>query len=322
MTLSKTIIAVLLCVLALAPRAATSPAAAPVLKIAVNMTTIESFPVFAAADSMSANREGSKMEVVPVPNGRIAMSQLVSAAADAATGSETQVVLHSVMEPRLRIVVTLAESRYRIIARRSAGIYRVADLGGKKVAVTPDTSSHYYLHRMLLNAHVDDAQVQVVNLEGQQMPAALETGTVDAVSIWEPHAENSLEAIGSDAVVFEDAAAYIERFNLNTRADVLANPEKRTALLALVRAIGRSSAELRKPPPDLIRSLSTRVGLPDKTVIAVLPQFSFPAAISGKLRGALGEVEPWAAAIQKRSPRARNDLAVLIDSSVVERALR
>jgi NitT/TauT family transport system substrate-binding protein len=90
----------------------------------------------------------------------------------------------------------------------------------------------------------------------------------------------------------------------------------------LVRTIVRSSAELRKRPPDLIASLSPRVGLQEKTVIAVWPRFSFPAAISGKLRDALGEVEPWAAAMQKRSPRVRNDLAVLIDSSVVQQAVR
>lgn len=322
MTLSKTIPVFLLCISALAALTATIPAAAPPLKIAVNTTTIESFPVFAAAASMSANGEASKIEVVPVPNGRVAMSQLVSGAADVATGSETQVLLNSVMQPGLRIIVTLAECRYRIIARRSAGIRRIANLRGKKVAVTVNTSSQYYLHRMLLNAHLDDAQVQMINLEGQDMPAALEKRTVDAVSIWEPHAENSLRALGSDVVVFEDPAAYTERFNLNTRADVLANPEKRSALIALVRTIARSSAELRKRPSDLIRSLSPRVGLQDKTVIAVWPQFRFPGAISGKLRELLGEVEPWAAAMQKRSPRARNDLAILIDTSVVEHALR
>ena len=134
------------------------------------------------------------------------MSQLLSGAADLATGSETQALLNSVTEPRLRIVLTLAECRYRIIARRSAGIRRVADLRGKKVAVTVNTSSQYFLHRLLLGAHVGDADVQLVGLEGQDMPAALENRTVDAVSIWEPHAENAFRAIGSDAVVFEDGS--------------------------------------------------------------------------------------------------------------------
>jgi len=288
------------------------PAASP-LKIAVNSTTIESFPVFAAADAA---------ELIPVPNGRAAMSQLVTGAADLATGSETQALINSVTEPRLRIILTLAECRYRIVARGSAGIRRISDLRFKKVAVTANTSSQYFLHRMLLSAHVDEAVVQMVALEGPDMPAALEKGTVDAVAIWEPHAENALRALGSDAVVFEDASAYTERFNLNTRTDVLANTEKRAAMVGLVRAIVRSSAVLRKRPPDLISSLSPRVGLPDKTVMAVWPQFSFTASISGKLRAALFEVEPWVAATQKRSPRSRDDLAALIDSSILSAAER
>jgi len=321
MSASKTIPA-LLCLFVAAALSAQRPAAVAQLKIAVNSTTIESFPVFAAADVLAANGQGSRIQVVPLPNGRAAMSQLVSGAADVATGSETQALLNSVTEPRLRIVLTLAECRYRIIARRSAGIRRVTDLRGKKVAVTANTSSVYFLHRLLMNAHVDDADVQLVGLEGQEMPAALEKRTVDAVAIWEPHAENSLRAIGSDAVVFEDGSSYTELFNLNTRTDVLSDPEKRSALLQLFRVIAQSSAQLRKRSPNLIASLSPRVSVPENTVMAVWPQFSFPASISGKLRGALAEVEPWVAATQKRSPRRRDDLSVLIDSTVLEQAFK
>src|SRR5262249_8072543 len=73
------------------------------LKIAVNTTTIESFPILAAAGKVSG------VELLPVQNGRNAMAQLVSGAADAATGSETQALLNSVSDPRIRIVLTLSE---------------------------------------------------------------------------------------------------------------------------------------------------------------------------------------------------------------------
>jgi sulfonate transport system substrate-binding protein len=291
---------------------ATIPAAGPPLKIAVNTTTIESIPVFAAAAAMAG-----KVQLVLSPNGRAAMSQLVSGEADLATGSETQALLNSVAEPRLRIIVTLAECRYRIVARRSSGVRRIADLRGKKIAVTMNTSSEYFLQRMLRGV-----QAQVIGLEGQEMPAALGRRMVDAVAIWEPHAENSLRALGDDAVVFEDGAAYTEQFNLNTRTDVLADREKRAAMVALVREIGRVSAGLRKRPPEGLASLSPKVGLTNQTVTAVWPQFSFPGRLSGKLEMVIGEVEPWVAAAQKRTPRARGELAALIDDSVVEEARR
>lgn len=296
--------------------------AEPALKIAVNSTTIESFPVFAAVDAMPASAAGASVQLIPAANGRIAMSQLVGATADAATGSETQALLNSVAEPRIRIILTLAECRYRIVARRSAGISRAADLRGKKVAVTINTSSHYFLNRMLRNAGLNESDVQVVGLEGQEMPAALARHTVDAVAIWEPHAENSQQALGKDNVILEDPAAYIERFNLNTRTDVLANPAKRQALVALVREIARASARLRSRPPDLIRSLAPKISLPDRTVMAVWPQFSFPASISEGLGAALDQVEPWVAAMQKRAPQSGNNLAALIDRTVLEQALK
>jgi len=295
----------------LASTAVTRPAE-PELRIAVNSTLVESFPLFAAIDAMS-----SRIQLIPAANGRIAMSQLVAGVADVATGSETQALINSVADPRIRIILTLSECRYRIIARRSAGIRRIEDLRGKRVAVTANTSSHYYLDRMLRNARLNEQDVLLTALEGQDMPAALEKRTVDAVSIWEPHAQNSLEALGNDAVVFEDPSSYTERFNLNTRTDVLADPAKRAALVALFREIARSSARLRMRPPEFISTLSPKIGLPVKTVMAVWPQFSFPASLSGKLLAALSEVEPWVAATQKRQPRAGKDLAVLIDNSVI-----
>jgi NitT/TauT family transport system substrate-binding protein len=291
-----------------------SAPAAGELRISVNVTTIESFPVFLAAESMP----GVLLE--PAPNGRIAMSQLVSGAVDAATGSETQVLLNATAEPRLRIVMTLAECKYRIVARRSAGIRRVSDLRGKKVAATLNTSSQYLLSGMLQKARLKDADVQVVPLEGQEMAAALKSGAVDAVAIWEPHAQNSLEALGSDFVVFEDPAVYTERFNLNTRSDVLADPARRAALARFVREIQTASTRLRNRPSDFQRALAPRVGLSERTVLAVWPQFRFPASLQPELRTSMNEVEVWAAALQNRKAHSDTELAALIDASVLAEA--
>src|SRR5438477_7157435 len=115
--------------------------AAAQIKIAVNATTIESAPIFLAERT-------PRVQIVPVANGRVAMEQLLHGDVDAATGSETQLLLNSIAEPGIRIVLTLAEARYRIVARQSAGIRRIQDLRGKKVAATVNTSSQYYLREM------------------------------------------------------------------------------------------------------------------------------------------------------------------------------
>jgi NitT/TauT family transport system substrate-binding protein len=286
------------------------------IKIAVNATTIESAPIFLAERSPG-------VQIVPVPNGRVAMQQLLHGDVDAATGSETQMLLNSIAEPGIRIVVTLAEARYRIIARRSAGIRRIEDLRGKKVAATVNTSSQYYLREMLRKAGMRlESDIRFVNLEGPDMPAALKRGDVDAVAIWEPHAQNSLEALGSDSVDLQNAAVYRERFNLNTTTRVLQDPAKRRALVEFLRAVSRASDLARRQPVQARALLAPFINTPEATMEHVWNRFVFPANLPGDLPAVLGDVEIFVAAVQYRQPRPRASLSVFIDPSLLSAAKR
>ena len=281
------------------------------IKIAVNRTTIESAPIF-LAERMPG------VQLVPVANGRVAMEQLLHGDVDAATGSETQMLLNSIAEPGIRIVLTLAEARYRIIARQSSGIRRIQDLRGKKVAATVNTSSQYYLREMLRKAGMLlESDIRFVNLEGPDMPAALKRGDVDAVAIWEPHAQNSLEALGSDAVDLQDASVYRERFNLNTTTKVLRDPDKRRALVEFLRAVQRASDLIRRQPTQARTLLAPFLSTPEATIEHVWNRFTFPANLPGDLPTVLGNVEIFVAAVQLRQPRPKAALIGLIDSSVL-----
>jgi len=284
------------------------------IKIAVNTTTIESAPIFLAERTPG-------VQLVLVPNGREAMAQLLHGGVDAATGSETQMLLNSIAEPGIRIILTLAEARYRIIARRSAGIRRIEDLRGKKVAATVNTSSQYYLREMLRKSGMLlESDVRFVNLEGPDMPAALKRGDVDAVAIWEPHAQNSLDALGSDAVDLQDPSVYRERFNLNTTTKVLQDPNKRRALVEFLRAVTRASDLARRQPVQARTLLAPFIHTPEGTIAHAWNRFRFPANLPGDLPEVLGNVEIFVAAVQYRQPRPRGSLAVLIDSSVLNAA--
>ena len=135
--------------------AASAVAAGPELRIAVNMTTIESAPIFVAAGAGT----------VQLISGGIPL--LVSGAADAATNAETQAILRSVASPNLRIILTVAECSYRVVARRSAGIRRAADLRGKRIGTAANTSSHYYLAKMLRTANMISVPMRFACVSGR-----------------------------------------------------------------------------------------------------------------------------------------------------------
>ena len=286
------------------------------IKIAVNATTIESAPIFLAETIPG-------VEIVPVPNGRVAMERLLHGDVDAATGSETQALLNSVAEPGIRIILTLAEARYRIVARRSSGIRRVEDLRGKRVAATVNTSSLYFLREMLRKSGMTlDTDARFVNMEGPDMPAALKRGDVDAIAMWEPHAQNSIETLGSDAVVLQNASVYRERFNLNTTTKALRDPDKRRALVEVVRAALRASDRIRSKPADARTMLAPFINAQPAVMERVWNQFRFTANLPGDLPEVLGNVEIFVAAVQSRQPRPRAALTPLIDSSLLAEARR
>ena len=207
------------------------------------------------------------------------------------------------------------------MARRSAGIRDVADLSGKRVAVTKNTSAEYFLAEMLGAARLKESDVTLVPLEGEAMPAALAKPDVDAIAIWEPHAQNASDRLGGEAVVLEDPSVYGERFNLNSTVRVLRDPAKRRALVRLVRAVIRVSAQLEQSPHDFTPALAQVLATPEAVIAKVWGQFRFPAALDEpQLRLVLEDMEPWAAAITRRPPRPRATLVTLIESDILAEA--
>jgi sulfonate transport system substrate-binding protein len=188
--------------------------------------------------------------------------------------------------------------------------------------VTANTSSEYYLIDVLRIARLAESDVRVVSLEGPEMPAALKRGDVDAIAMWEPHAQNALDALGDDGVELRDGSAYRERFNLNTTTRVLRDPAKRRALVAYIRTLIQVSKEAQDRPKQIMQRISPAVNVPEITLSKVWNQFRFPANLSPELLASMAAVEPWAASVQKRAARDRMALEALIDSSVLAEASR
>src|SRR5215813_7447333 len=127
----------------------------PPLRVSGNMTTIELSPVLVAASGIYPG-------TATVTNGGI--PNIMDGSADIATNAETQLLRQSVDDPNLRVIFTVAESFYRIVARRSAGIRSVADLKGKRITTPRNTSAAYFLARMLATANLSEADITFVTI--------------------------------------------------------------------------------------------------------------------------------------------------------------
>jgi len=284
------------------------------LRVYGNTTTIELAPVLFAAEHLYAGP-------ITVTNGGIP-NLFRDGEADVATNAETQALRQSVDHPNLRIIFTVSEGFYRVLARRSAGITKLEDLKGRKIGTVPSTSSAYFLAKMLGTAGLTESDVTVVRTFPLHLiPGMMQKGELDAVTIWEPEIQKAADLLGADAIEFQDRSVYRELFNLNTTAERLADPATRRQIVAFVRALIKASAHIRREPQDVWPLVSKSTGYDTHLISHVWHHEGYPGTMVSDLLDVLVEEEVWVARERNRAPRTREQLATLIDESVLKEAL-
>jgi NitT/TauT family transport system substrate-binding protein len=301
-----------------------------VLRIYGNLSLLEMAPVLLAVEETCRERAVVEHGSVMALWGEASdIASLASAGqADIAANSETQALRGSVAHPDLRFIFTVAECPYRIVARRSAGIARLSDLRGKRVATQLESSGEYFLDVMLRKAGLRPGEVKREHFMAHtanplsRVPEALAAGEIDAVALWEPQVERARRALGGDAVEFSDPETYTEKFNLCTKLANLENPALRLRIVAFVRSLIAAAERLQGAPETGQRLVAEAAKLDLETVRGSWPRFGYPGTLARDLLDVFERQEPWIARVQRRPPRSRHDLARLIDGSVLEEALR
>ncbi len=285
----------------------------PPLKITSDTASIEFTPVLVAAESFYGG-------TASVGSGGI-VTLLSDSSVDLGSNAETQSLRQSVDHPNLRIIFTVTETFYRIVASRSAGVMKLADLKGKSLATISNTSAAYYVDKMMRTVGLTDKDLTIVAGSATTLPNLLANGTVAAVTLWEPSPQVAMDRIGSDAIEFQDRSVYREIVNLHSTAETLAKPEKRRGIVAFVRALIEAQRQFREQPdkakPRVVKALSMDAALLDK----VWHNEQWLGTLVPDILDVLVEEDVWVAAQTGRTPRTRAQLTPLVDDSIMKEAL-
>jgi NitT/TauT family transport system substrate-binding protein len=279
--------------------------------VAVSTTTIEGGPVYVAD-------EGPRGREFRVINGGV--RNVANGTAHAATNAETQMLIVSSTAPNVRMLFTVTEGLYRLVARKSAGINAVKDLRGKKIITPRNTSAHYHLFKWLVSGGLQESDVTIVPVDASQMAAAIARREADAISMWEPQSQDAADALGADATIFEDRARYRERFSLYSSTEVLNDPKRRRELVEFVRALLVAADRVRTRPKDVIPIIARVTKHSEMQIAGSWKHHAFPMALPADMLDVLVEEDRWVATTQQRPPRTREQLATFIDTSVLAEA--
>lgn len=138
-----------------------------------------------------------------------------------------------------------SDNQMGIIARGDSGINSVADLKGKKVAVTFGSTGDTYLQAVLAEAGMTVNDIDRVNTRPPSLASVIDTGGVDAVVAWEPSVVRILKNLkdaklvkrGGDLVCF---CAYLHGSPDSVYADEAATQK-------FVDAMAEAAAYVRDP---------------------------------------------------------------------------
>src|SRR5690349_3657983 len=294
------------------PQAPPTPLAADApFTVAVATAVVEAAPIYIAKEGPF----GSQFTYI---NGGVRTLQ--NNGAHAAGNATTQMLVVLRDNPKVRLLFTLVNGNYRIVARRSAGIGKLADLKGKRIVTPRTTSAHYHMVALLRTAGLQESDVTLVTAPATAMAAAVAKGDADAISMWEPESQNTVEALGKDAITFQDNTVYRELYSMYSTTDVLNDPRRRKELVAFVREIITQTGNLRREPAKYFDLISRVTKHPAPQIARSWEHHDFPLAVAPDLLNLLVEEEKWVAGVQSRTPRTRAELASYIDTSIIEEA--
>lgn len=174
----------------------------PPVKLSLAVVPFSYSGLIAIADDKGFFREsGLEVSTKEYPSGLAAVEALCRGEAEMATGMDLVFAIKIYDEPSLRAVASIGLSNANeIVARKDRNIHEPRDLKGKRIGISLNTSSEYYLGTFLLINGISASEVTTVNIPPTGIAEALEGGEVDAISSWDINVYNAKKLLGENAV--------------------------------------------------------------------------------------------------------------------------
>lgn len=145
-----------------------------------------------------------------------------------------------------------------ILVPAASSIRTLADLKGKKIAFTKGSSAHYLTVSALQKAGLSYADIQPVYLSPSEARAALERGSVDAWTIWDPYYAAAQRAGGVRVLASGQGLTSNNTFYLAARKFARANPK---VIDVVFKALTENDRQLAGEVKKVAATLSGYTGL-------------------------------------------------------------
>ncbi len=272
------------------------------LVLSVSRTPL-SLPIYVADAQGYFAAEGLEVKLQECLGGHRCLGDVMNGRADVATAGDTAMMFRAFESADFYLIATFVTTwdDLKLVTRKPADIKGPGQLAGKTVGVVKGSSSQYFLDSYLLLHGVDPQTVKVVAMQPEQASTLLQSGQVDAVSVWEPFGYQARQLFKDGVSVLPNEGVYNLAWNLVAHRKVI--KARDAELIALLRAVRRASDFIRKEPAKAQNILKAKLRAEQAFVDWVWPQLRFRLSLDQALVNNLESQARWA--IQEKHIEAR-----------------
>jgi NitT/TauT family transport system substrate-binding protein len=254
--------------------------------------------VMVAKDKGCFDEAGVNVELKGFTAGKFALQAFLGGSLDFAVAGEVPATLATLQENKLMIPAQVVErtvNEVRVVARREGnlkdpGTYFRAKK--RKLGTSFGGGPEFFTYNFLKKYKIGKDQVTVLSQKPGDMPAALVTGSVDAIAIFDPFAFIAEQKMGPKGITFNEPDIYSQLYVLVCR------PEDITAKRATIDAVlkGLVKAEqIIKQDPEGSKQIVIKYTKLDKAVVnGIWKNFVFAPALNKNLLNLMTAETAWA----------------------------
>jgi ABC-type nitrate/sulfonate/bicarbonate transport system substrate-binding protein len=279
-----------------------SPASAGAkIRLAQNQSPISGVSIVADRRGFFA-KNGLEVEVFNFTTGKQCLDTVMGGGADIATTAEAPTTAAAMSGQKIAFLARTEYSYIKTLTAAAAGIAKLADLKGKKIAFTAGTGGEVYTMQLLKAAGLTKDDVTLVNLRPQDMVAALSSGSIDAYDTWEPHIYNGRKALGAKVAELDTKGIYAETFNIVVMQDYLQKQPQ--IVTSFLKSLVEAEAWIKANHDEAIKVIAEFVKMPADDLRPIFDDYVYQVALDDKTLAVLNAHAAWRLATGNHPPAA------------------
>jgi len=252
--------------------------------------------LFVADDQGYFQEEGLNLKLVEFTAGKFALQAFLADSIDLAISGEVPVMYSALQGTEFYVVAQVVEktvNEVRIVAQKEGGLDGPEDYfkaKKRKLATSFGGGPEFYTYNFLKKHGITD--IELISQKPEDMPVALQSGTVDAIAIFEPFAFFAEQKLGNEAITFKDDTMYSELYVLDAKKEWA--EENQQSIEKLLHALVRAEEFIETNPEESKQIVVKYTKLDRATVDHIWNNFVFKPSLNERLPNYLNAEAQWA----------------------------